>query len=568
MRKFRLADLPAICRGILTGKSLREVAGQYGCSPSTVHEYREILKKKRITYEDLLTMPLDELIRQVCPGTGRVYVTNNSVRVINRRSRSDERDNSERPNLTAIAKKVDEDGTRMWNAWVDYRDSCLDRGLRPMSRSWFYDELREELKKLKPDDIKTSMSQEHRYGEALMIDWSGTELEFIDADGNTVRYPLFVAVFPASNYTMAKGTTDMTIASVCTALASLLESVGVKPEYVIVDNMKTAVIKHRKGKGAVMNDSFMHFLSSMDVDAEACNPRSPTSKNEVEKGNSLLADRVLPRLRKQKFESLEDANRALMELTGRYINREEFTGTEHRGSSRTILFEKFERQACRPLGRVPVYHEHFESLKVDRFYCVRINGTCYSVPFTLAGSYLRADIIDGTVHIFGAAGEVACHPRAPNGTPKVISPEHMPPSHRAMHEKRNKYATDEDIINEASRFGEGIASFCRAVLARPRRREARKACIAVINLCRRSRHVLSELNDAARAAIARPEREWNYYTVEKFFNEIMGEKRMSGSYCRQTGLDFGKAERCESKVHIRGAGAFRVTPVHSKGENK
>ena len=565
MRKFRLADLPAICRGILTGKSLRKIAGDYGCSPSTVHEYREILKKKDITYEMLLHMPLDRLIQEVCPGAGKVSVTNNGVKVVNRRSQRDEGGNTFRPDFTALAKKISDEKTRLWNAWVDYRDCCLDRGIRPMSRAWFYRELRAELDRIIPGDEKPGMSQEHPYGEALMIDWSGTEPEFTGADGSAVRYPLFVAVFPASNYTMARGTTDMTVASVCTALASLLESAGVKPECIIVDNMKTAVIKHRKGKGAVLNDSFMHFPATMDVDAEACNPRSPTSRNEVEKGNALLADRVLPRLRKQKFDSLEDANRALMELTSRHINREEFTGAEHRGSSRAILFEQYEKPACRPLGRVPVYHEHFESLKVDLFYCVRINGTCYSVPFTLVGSYLRADIIDGTVHIFSAAGEVACHPRAPDGTPGVISPEHMPPSHRALHEKRKKYATDEDIINEASRLGDGIASFCRPVLALPHRREARKACIAVISLCRRNLRFLAEINDAVRSALAQPEREWNYYTVEKFFNEIMEEKRLSGSYGRQTGLDFEQAERNESKAHIRGAGAFRVTPVHPKG---
>ena len=92
-----------------------------------------------------------------------------------------------------------------------------------------------------------------------------------------------------------------------------------------------------------------------------------------------------------------------------------------------------------------------------------------------------------------------------------------------------------------------------------------KACIAVISLCRRNLRFLAEINDAVRSALAQPEREWNYYTVEKFFNEIMEEKRLSGSYGRQTGLDFEQAERNESKAHIRGAGAFRVTPVHPKG---
>lgn len=121
MRKFKLADLPAICKDILTGKSLRKIAGDYRCSPSTVHEYRGILKKEGITYEKLLTISLDELIRKVCPSAGRITVTNNSVRVVNRRCRRDAKGESKEiwPVFTVIANKLIREKTRIWNEWVD-----------------------------------------------------------------------------------------------------------------------------------------------------------------------------------------------------------------------------------------------------------------------------------------------------------------------------------------------------------------------------------------------------------------------------------------------------------------
>ena len=565
MRKFRLADLPAICRGILTGKSLRKIAEDYGCSPSTVHEYREILKKKDIAYEMLLHMPLDRLIQEVCPGAGKVSVTNNGVKVVNRRSQRDEGGNTFRPDFTALAKKISDEKTRLWNAWVDYRDCCLDRGIRPMSRAWFYRELRAELDRIIPGDEKPGMSQEHPYGEALMIDWSGTELSFVAGDGRTtVSYPLFVAVFPASNYTMAIAMTDMTTASVCMATGALLRRAGVKPKWIVTDNMKSSVTRNARGKGAIMNASFMRYLSRMNIDAEACNPASPTVKNEVEHGVANIKRRVLVRMKTMEFPDLDEANRALMELTDRYINREEFTSADRKGISRALLFEKYERPACRPVGKLPVWSEHFESLKVSRFYTVRINGTQYSVPYVFAGSYVSADIIDGTVHIYSPTGEIATHPRAANGTEKVISPGHMPESHRAEHEKRKKYATDEDILLAAGEFGDRVASLCRSMLAPGQRREARKACIAIINFCKRNRRDAAILSEAARATPARPLKERNYYTFERFFREIAEEKLRKGSYGRQTELDFRRL--APSIAFLRGNGKSDGGSGSNKGD--
>ena len=215
------------------------------------------------------------------------------------------------------------------------------------------------------------------------------------------------------------------------------------------------------------------------------------------------AQSAAEQLRSQIKGYLDEANRALMELTDRYINREEFTSADRKGISRALLFEKYERPACRPVGKLPVWSEHFESLKVSRFYTVRINGTQYSVPYVFAGSYVSADIIDGTVHIYSPTGEIATHPRAANGTEKVISPGHMPESHRAEHEKRKKYATDEDILLAAGEFGDRVASLCRSMLAPGQRREARKACIAIINFCKRNRRDAAILSEAARATPAR-----------------------------------------------------------------
>ena len=567
-RKFSLTDLPGICRAILTGRSEREISRKYGCSPSTVCDYRKRLKAGNITYEMLFSLPLDALIKEVCPNAAEVRVTAKSAKVTHSRKKRDEAwgGPETRPDFAKLALKVKTEKSTIWNEWVNYRDGCGVLGHKPMSRSWFYSCLSDEIAKLRKGDAGdgVSMLRDHAYGDALMVDWSGTELCYTADDGFTqISYPLFVAVFPASNYTMATAMPDMTTASVCMAIGRLLALAGVKPRLIVVDNMKSAVDRHVRGKGAVMNASFMHFLGLMAIDAEACNAASPTSRNEVEHGVSNLSRRVLPRMRAMQFSCMEDANRALMELTDRYINREEFTAPEKKGLSRTLLFEKYEIPACRTAGKIPAYSEHFESLRVSRFYTVKINGTQYSVPYEYAGTYVSADIIDGTVHIFSNGSEIAVHPRAARGTEKVISPGHMPESHRAEHEKRKKYATEKDILAAASKYGDGIASLCRAMLAL-KRAEARKACIAIINFCRRRNGDRAMLNDAAMATRARPEREWTYYTFERFFNEIAEEKLRKGSYGRQTEIEFRKL--APSIAFIRGPEGFSDLKPWKKGE--
>lgn len=565
-RKFSLTDLPGICKAILTGKSEREIQKRFGCSPSTAHKYKKRLTDMNITFEKLFSIPLDELIREVCPNVGSVSVTAKSASVTHTRSRhiKEGAKTAPEPEFAKLAAKVKAEKSTIWNEWTDYRSRCSVLGQESMSRSWFYRKLSAELAKL-GGGTGVSMSQDHRYGDALMIDWSGTELSFVAGDGRTtVSYPLFVAVFPASNYTMAIAMTDMTTASVCMATGALLRRAGVKPKWIVTDNMKSSVTRNARGKGAIMNASFMRYLSRMNIDAEACNPASPTVKNEVEHGVANIKRRVLVRMKTMEFPDLDEANRALMELTDRYINREEFTSADRKGISRALLFEKYERPACRPVGKLPVWSEHFESLKVSRFYTVRINGTQYSVPYVFAGSYVSADIIDGTVHIYSPTGEIATHPRAANGTEKVISPGHMPESHRAEHEKRKKYATDEDILLAAGEFGDRVASLCRSMLAPGQRREARKACIAIINFCKRNRRDAAILSEAARATLARPLKERNYYTFERFFREIAEEKLRKGSYGRQTELDFCRL--APSIAFLRGNGKSDGGSGSNKGD--
>lgn len=63
-RKFSLTDLPGICRAILTGRSEREISRKYGCSPSTVCEYRKALKPETSPMKRFSVFLLTLLLRR------------------------------------------------------------------------------------------------------------------------------------------------------------------------------------------------------------------------------------------------------------------------------------------------------------------------------------------------------------------------------------------------------------------------------------------------------------------------------------------------------------------------
>lgn len=130
-----------------------------------------------------------------------------------------------------------------------------------------------------------------------MMDFAGNFWPVYDANGNvTAKLPILVLTWPASGYIKALILANATTGVVCAGIARLLTIVGVQADILTLDNFKSAVDKHMFGKEAIINKSFLFYMSTIGLDVQANNSASPREKGPVESGVGLVQRRCLPRL--------------------------------------------------------------------------------------------------------------------------------------------------------------------------------------------------------------------------------------------------------------------------------
>ena len=452
---------------LLKGDSLRACAKEIKCSPSTIHRLKDKLEKSKLTLDEVNLLNDKDLMDKLYDV--EVTIKNHKVSrvIVHRKFNSDpvKKAKQLRPNFKVIAQQVIDSKRNIQLFWRDYQDECILCGKEPVSRSYFYTRVREEKSLLQPPETKVKMYQYHPYGKEIMMDFAGNFWPVYDANGNvTAKLPILVLTWPASGYIKALILANATTGVVCAGIARLLTIVGVQADILTLDNFKSAVDKHMFGKEAIINKSFLFYMSTIGLDVQANNPASPREKGPVESGVGLVQRRCLPRLAGKHYDSLEQGNIALDMTVEKYINEEGYkeNGT---GTPRKELFLQYEVPACNPVkSPMPQYFKHLFFLKVDDFYLVEINKSKYSVPYKYAGKYVDAQINGREVVILYKSKVIAIHPININHTEPLIAEEHMPKHHQAVKDKQRKYEHPEELLRDAKICGSYVYKYCKGLL--------------------------------------------------------------------------------------------------------
>ena len=383
------------------------------------------------------------------------------------------------------------------------------------------------------------MHREHSYGDELQIDWCGDQYPILvgQKDYHIEYYGVFVMTWPASYYVYAQFVPNQTTQATCAAIRDGLLFFGCKPLRLVIDNAKQMVTRHKKGHEAILNENFKYFIDRCGFQIDANNPYSPNEKSACERSVELIQTRVLTRMRPGEIRTLDQANSELKEKVKKYINDESFRGHD-RTSTRSILFNEHEKPAAIPIVyTLPEFIEHHTFLSVGPDYCVEVNGSLYSVPYTLAGKQVDADVTGGAVIIYHEHKEVGRHPIQPKGHCD-ISIEHMPEAHKQIATKEAEYSTREKILNIALEYSPKLWAYCDLMLSKGEFAEMRKGCIAVINKYKKKKYQKDILDEALDRTLheCKPER-INSYVVDDYIKDLIQvAQKNGGKIPKQTDL--------------------------------
>ena len=335
-----------------------------------------------------------------------------------------------------------------------------------------------------------SMRQIHRPGEKLFVDYCGPTMSVVNGDTGEVRSAqIFVAVLGASSYTFACATWSQTQEDWLAAHVKALAFFGGVPQIIVPDNLKSAVTRTHRYKPAI-TASYQQLAAHYQSAIIPARPYRPKDKAKAEVGVQIVERWIMARLRHHTFFSLASLNQAIATLL---VDLNERPFKKLPGSRRT-QFQQLDKPALRPLPAQPYQYAEIKKARVHIDYHVEYDRHYYSVPHHLVKQEVEVQASEGTVALYSNGQRIASHPRSYRQGAHSTCAEHMPGTHRAVHEW-----SAERFLRWANDVGPFTGEIVRRLLNRKRHQEQnfRSVLALLSNAKKYGRHRLNEACDRA-----------------------------------------------------------------------
>ena len=203
--------------------------------------------------------------------------------------------------------------------------------LRDQGYQGGYSILKEFVAQVRPPKQKAFLSLHFEPGECAQVDWghAGTI-----AVGNTRRrMSFFVMVLGHSRMLYVEFTLAQTLEHFLACHQNAFTAFGGAPEYLMIDNLKSAVLAHPPGGPVVYHPRYLDFARHYGFEPRACNVRAAHEKGRVERAVGYVRKSFLQGLDLEQFAPINPAARhwldtvanariaPMMEPGGKWISR-------------------------------------------------------------------------------------------------------------------------------------------------------------------------------------------------------------------------------------------------------
>ena len=459
-RRISMTKIRQVLRCYAAGKGSKSISAMLGLSRTTVKKYIHQFQKSDKTYEEIMEMDQETLMR--------LFDENPE------RRRQDQAVSARRQELEALLPEyVRRLKKRGWTRERLYREYC-EKSPHPYGRSQFQALFKRYIIMSHP-----VAHIEHKAGDKIFVDYAGDRLRLLcdKESGEMIPTEVFVAILPCSQLTYVEAEMSQKKEDFIRGCENALRFYGGTPAAIVTDNLKSAVTRHRKYESE-LNEDFASFAEHHGCAVMPARVRRPRDKALVEDAVKLVYQNIYTRLEGQVFYDLESLNRAI------WVALEVHNNTPMTGGrpSRRHQFEEYEREC---LGRLnPIRFE----LKLRHTATVQNNGyvslekSFYSVPYKYIGMKVNVLYDSRTVSIYSSRSELlAVHPRSYRMFDYVKKEEHLPANQRrmltwnpetllqdasSMHPDLRLYM---DRVIEEKKYPEQAYSSCRGIMSLARK---------------------------------------------------------------------------------------------------
>lgn len=260
----------------------------------------------------------------------------------------------------------------------------------------------------------------------------------------------------------------------------------------IPDNLKTSVEKP-SWYSPIINKTYHEMAEHYNTAVIPARVRKPKDKPNAEGAVAVVSTWVIAALRKQKFFSLLELNKAIWEKLQEF-NSKPF---QKKNGSRLSVFIEEEKPMLLPLPASPFELASWKIATVQFNYHITVEKMHYSVPYEYIKHKVDVRITHNVIEVFFNNHRICSHPRL-HGRPGQYSTveEHMPENHK-------KYIqwNAERFTSWAGNVGPNTEVVVRTILSSHKvEQQGYRSCMALLKLA--DKHSITRLEAACAKALS------------------------------------------------------------------
>ena len=295
-----------------------------------------------------------------------------------------------------------------------------------------YSIVKEYVRKVRPPKIKAFLKLSFAPGECAQVDWGS--YGSVAVGETRRRLSFFVMVLCYSRMMYVEFTVSQTMEHFLGCHQNAFDWFGAVPGKVMVDNLKSAVLKRIVGKDPIFNPKYLDFANHHGFTIVPCAVGKGNEKGRVESGVGYVKKNFLAGLEIPDFNALNPA-------VIHWLNTVANVRLHGETGKKPVDRFKRERQSMTQLPPYPYDIATIEQVRASTQFRVAVDGNRYSVPAEYAGAPLTLKTCPDRLCIYHREKLIARHMRTYDRKKDIELPDHP----KALLAQRRK-ARDQKIF--------------------------------------------------------------------------------------------------------------------------
>jgi len=281
-----------------------------------------------------------------------------------------------------------------------------------------YSIVKEYVRKVRPKKHKAFLRLSFTPGECAQVDWGNFGSVPV---GNTIRrLSFFVMVLCYSRLMYVEFTVRQSMEHFLACHQNAFDYFGAVPQRIMVDNLKSAVLRHALGQDPVLNPKYLDFANHYGFTVSPCAVGKGNEKGRVESGVGYVKKNFLAGLKISDFKLINPAGRIWLDKVANVRVHSET------GKKPIELFNE-EKSILFSLPAHSYDAANITTIRACRQFRITLDANRYSVPAEYAGQLLTIKTYPDRICVYDKEKLIARHVRSYERRRDFEQPDHVRP---------------------------------------------------------------------------------------------------------------------------------------------